>query len=147
MFQLKAGQFQDSWARNATSLAVATLRGLGRPAHFREITEEAGARFSDAGVINERTIHNALIQDPEKFVWVKNGTYGLAEWGIKKPPFIKDRLRELLSESKYPLPFWYLKEKVLEVCNCKDDSVRMTLDLNPKLFRKFKDDQYGLKSS
>jgi hypothetical protein len=131
--------------RDAISLAEATLRLLGRPAHFREITQKIGVFFPDAGPINERTIHNGLWQGSNKFVWVKNGTYGLSAWGITKPPYIKDRLIELLSDAQYPLPFWHLEEKVLEMCNCKKDSVRMTLDLNPKLFRKFEGDQYGLR--
>lgn len=131
--------------RDANSLAEATLRLLGRPAHFREITQKIGALFPDAGSVNERTIHNALVCNQHKFVWVKSGTYGLAAWGLKKPPFIKDRLVELLAESRYPLPFWHVKEKVLEVCNCKEESIRMTLDLNPKLFKRFEGDQYGLR--
>ena len=131
--------------RDSTSLVEATLRLLGRPGHFREITQKIGSLFRDAGSVNERTIHNAIIREQRKFVWVKSGTYGLAAWGLKRPPFIKDRLVELLSESLYPLPFWHLKEKVLEVCNCREDSVRMTLDLNPRLFKKFEGDQYGLR--
>jgi hypothetical protein len=130
---------------DATSLAQATLRLLGRQAHFREITERIGALFPDAGPVNERSVHNALVQNQRKFVWVAPGTYGLVAWGLKRPPFIKDRLMELLSESRYPLPLWYLNQKVLEVCNCKEASVRMTLDLNPSLFRKFEGDQYGLR--
>lgn len=139
----------SSWTefrrRDARSVAEAALRLLGRPAHFREIAEKAGELRGDAAEVNGRTIHNALIRSPDKFVWVRSGTYGLAAWGLRKPPFIKDRLVELLSETRYPLPFWHLKEKALEVCNCKEESVRMTLDLNPRLFRKFEGDQYGLR--
>lgn len=130
--------------RDSASLAEATLRLLGRPAHFREIAHKIVVFFPDAVSVNERTLNNALVRNQHKFVWVKTGTYGLADWGLKRPPFVKDRLIELLSEARYPLPFWHLKEKVLEVCNCKDESVHMTLDLNPKLFRKFDGDQYGL---
>lgn len=72
------------------------------------------------------------------------GPYGLVAWGLTKPPYIKDRLSELLSQAQYPLPYWHLEEKVLEVCNCKRSSVRMTLELNPKLFKKFEGDQFGL---
>lgn len=130
--------------RNASSVAEATLLRLAKPAHFREITKKSHTLFPEAGELNERTIHNAIIQTPKTFVWVKNGTYGLSAWGIKKPPFIKDRLIELLSTTQYPLPYWHLRDKVLEVCNCKEPSVRMTLDLNPRLFKKFEGDQYGL---
>jgi hypothetical protein len=131
--------------RDSANVAAAALRLLGRPAHFRELTQKIGTLFPDLGDINERVLHNALVCHREKFVWVKNGTYGLKDWGLARPPYIKDRLIELLSGSGYPLPYWHLKEKVLEVCNCKEESVRMTLDLNPKVFKKFDGDQYGLR--
>jgi hypothetical protein len=131
--------------RDAANVGAAALRILGRPAHFRELAQKIGALFPDLRDINERVVHNALVCHPERFVWVKQGTYGLKAWGIARSPYIKDRLIELLSESTYPLPYWHLKEKVLEVCNCKETSVRMTLDLNRTVFKKFDGDQYGLR--
>lgn len=143
---LALSEWKEFQKRDAPSVAEATLRLLGRPAHFREIAEKAGAIFGRTGLAGAATIHNALVTKRKSFVWVKPGTYGLVAWGLKRAPFIKDRLIEVLSETRYPLAYWHLKEKVLEVCNCKEDSVRMTLDLNPALFRKFVGDQYGLQS-
>jgi hypothetical protein len=137
-------QWTEFHAHNAPGVAEAALRLLGKPAHFREITEKVASLFGEARALNERTIHQALVTNRKQFVWVKNGTYGLAAWGLKKPPFIKERLVELLSVARYPLPLWHLEEKVLEVCNCKLESIRMTLDLNPTLFAKFEGGQYGL---
>jgi hypothetical protein len=131
-------------SRNAGGLAEAALRMMGRPAHFREIAEKINAVAVVPKGVNERRVHNAIMRTPQKFVWVGSGTYGLAAWGIKRPPYLKDRLVQLLSEARYPLSYWHLREKVLEVCNCKEASIRMTLDLNPKVFKKFEDDQYGL---
>jgi hypothetical protein len=142
---LALSQWTEFRAHDAPQLAEAALRLLGRPAHFREITEKANAIAGETRPLNERTVHGAMLRKAEKFVWVKSGTYGLAAWGLKKPPFAKDRLVELLSETGYPLPLWHLEQKVLEVCNCKLGSIRMTLDLNPKLFMKFEGDQYGLR--
>jgi hypothetical protein len=139
-------EWKESQKRDAPSIAEASLKLLGRPAHFREIAEKSRVLLGRRKPLNVGTIHNALGTKPKTFVWVGQGTYGLAEWGLKRAPYIKDRLIELLSETHYPLPYWHLKERVLEVCNCKEDSVRMTLDLNPTLFRKFDGDQYGLQS-
>jgi hypothetical protein len=135
-------EWTESISQNAAGLAEAALRSIGRPAHFREIAHTIGTLFGEAKVLNERTVHHALLGDG--FTWVKSGTYGLATWGLKRPPYIKDRLLELLSAAEYPLPLWHLQEKVLEICNCKLNSVKMTLDLNPKLFTSYKGDQYGL---
>lgn len=131
-------------SRNAPALAEAALRLIGRAAHFREITEKINSLAEIPGPVNERRVHNAIIRTPKTFVWVGSGTYGLAAWGIERPPYLKDRLTQLLSETKYPLPYWHLRDKALEVCNCREASVRMTLDLNSKLFKKFEGDQYGL---
>jgi RNA polymerase sigma factor (sigma-70 family) len=132
-------------AHSAVSAAEAVLKTLGRPAHFREITREAVSLFGEVKVWNESTIANALIANRKLFVWQKSGTYGLATWGLKQPPYVKDRIVELLSATKYPLPLWHLEKQVLEVCNCKSASIKMTLDLNPRLFTKFGEDRYGLR--
>lgn len=130
--------------RTAANLAEAALQAIGRPAHFTQIAESIGRLFPKLQGPGAKTIHNCLYAKQDKFVWVTSGTYGLKTWGLQRPPYIKDRLIGLLSEARYPLPYWHLREKVLEVCNCKEGSVRMTLDLNPRLFKKFDGDQYGL---
>ena len=137
-------KWTESRGLSAPTLTETALRLLGRPAHFREIAEKVNSIVEDARALTEGTIRTALTSDGEKFIWVKRGTFGLAVWGLKKPPYVKDRLVDLLSVAGYPLPLWHLEEKVLEVCNCKPTSVRMTLDLNPKIFSKFAGDQYGL---
>lgn len=140
-------QWTQFSGHNAPTLAEAALRLLGRPAHFTEIAEKANSIVEEARALTDGTIHNALIDDGEKFIRVKSGTFGLAVWGLKKPPYVKDRLVELLSIAGYPLPLWYLEKNVLEVCNCKRASVRMTLDLNPRMFSRFTGDQYGLQQN
>jgi hypothetical protein len=142
--QIALSPWTEFQSRNASTLAEAALRLIGRPAHFREITEKINASAEVPKGVNERRVHNAIIRTPQKFVWVRSGTYGLAAWGIARPPYLKDRLVQLLSEARYPMPYWHLREKVLEVCNCKEASIRMTLDLNPRVFKKFENDHYGL---
>lgn len=150
--RMRNGTFVLSdWVENggpdAAGMAETALRLLGRPAHFREITEKVNSLLQEREGYNERTLHYALIKNEDKFIRVKGGTYGLAKWGLKKPPYVKDRIIELLSAAGYPLPLWHLEEKTLEVCNCKPASVRMTLNLNPKLFTKFDGEQYGLREN
>lgn len=132
--------------RTIGALCVEALNKVKRPAHFSEIAKIAGTLDPEGRDVNEGTLHNELVRDSQTFVWVKQGTYGLAQWGLKRAPFLKDKLIELLSKSHYPLPYWHLEEEALAVCNCKPTSVRMTLDLNPRVFAKYSDNQYGLKS-
>jgi len=83
-------------------MSEGVLIRLGKPTHFTEIVKKIEEFYPDAGKIAEGTVHNLLVSRRDKFVWVKNGTYGLASWGLKQPPFIKDRLIQILSESNYP---------------------------------------------
>jgi hypothetical protein len=136
--------WKESVPRTAEIAAEAILKLMGKPAHYREIMQKALYHFKGIKGITDRTIQFALQAKRDIFVWVKPGTYGLVAWGLTKPPYIKDKLSELLAETQYPLPYWHLEEKVLEVCNCKPASVRMTLELNPRLFKKFDGDQFGL---
>jgi hypothetical protein len=126
------------------SLAEGVLEKLGKPLHFTEIAKKINQIYADTRDVSEGSVHNVLVSSRDVFVWVKNGTYGLAAWGLKQPPSIKEAIIQILGESTYPMAYWFLKEKTLEVCNCKEASVRMTLDLNPKVFKKFAGDQYGL---
>lgn len=135
----------SNWPRDTKGLAELAMRDLGKPAHFSEIARRIAALRPGLGPINTGTVHNVLGSKEAKFVLTGPGTYGLSEWGIERPPFVKDRLVQLLSESPTPLPYEHLKQKVLEVCNCKENSVRMTLDLNRQLFTKFHNERYGLR--
>jgi len=136
--------WKESVPRSAEIAAEAVLKLMGKPAHYREIMEKALRHFKGIKGITDRSIQLSLQTKSSIFVWVKPGTYGLVAWGLTRPPFIKDKLSELLAETRYPLPYWHLEEKVLEVCHCKPASVRMTLELNPKLFKKFDGDQFTL---
>lgn len=61
------------------------LKLEGKPMHFTEITLKAEKLLNKS--INERYIHNRLIEDA-KFSWAGNGYYALSEWGY--PPQAKE---------------------------------------------------------
>ena len=148
-FRMKDGTIARSectqlMKRNATTAAEAALRLLGRPTHFREITTKANEISGKP--LKELTIHGAIIGHPQIFVWLKDGTYGLAAWGFRKPPFVTDRLIQLLSSARHPLSLQYLERKVLDVCNCKPATVRMELHFNPQYFISLPNHEYGLRN-
>lgn len=134
-----------SWRRDLTTLAQTSLASLGRPAHYRGIRAKILALCPELPEIDDQTLRRRLEYRSDRFVWVGLGTYGLAAWGLEKPRRIKERLIDLLPETGYPLPYSYLERGVLEACDGNGESVRMTLDRNPKLFNKFEGDLYGLR--
>ncbi len=133
------------WRRDLTTLAQNSLTSLGRPAHYRGIKAKISALCPGLPEIDDQTLRRRLEYRSDRFVWVGLGTYGLGAWGLEKPRRIKERLIDLLPETGYPLPYSYLERGVLEACEGNGESVRMTLDRNPKLFNKFEGDLYGLR--
>ncbi len=126
------------------NMAYQALVDLGQPSHYSEIWQKMADMFPGRAPGNARGVHNRLVGMSDVFVRTAMGKYGLVKWNIPKPPFIKDFMIELLENAKRPLPREYIKEKTLAVCNCKETSIQMLLDLHRKAFRKFSDGNYGL---
>ena len=82
--------WKGSVPKTAQMAAEAILKLIGKPAHFREITQRALHHFKGIKRITDRSIHFGMIAKRDTFVWVKSGTYGLVAWGLTQPPYIKD---------------------------------------------------------
>ena len=140
-----AGRTRTAGRSETADRTEAALSALGRPAHVTELVEKLAEMFPEGGGLGEGYVRNALAADRQRFVLVRKGTYGLTAWGLKKSPHVKDKLVELLSGQQEPLPYWYLRDQTLNTCNCKKAFVRMSLNLNTKLFKRFEGDRYGLR--
>lgn len=121
------------------------LYKIGKPAHFSQITLLMNELFPDHGPFKDHNILNIILRERDIFAYVKQGVYGLCDWGIQNTPFIKDCLIELFKKVNRPLHVDYLKKEVLKVCNCKESSVFMTLSFMKDLFVKYPGNFYGLR--
>jgi RNA polymerase alpha subunit/sigma-70-like protein len=130
--------------KTTSALCRVALSVSGKPLHFREIAARIVQLNPDMSSVNIRTVHNELVKRSDLFVNVGEGTYALLEWGLKRPPYLKDALIRILSESSYPVQYWYIEQKMRTISAYKPTSIRMTLDLNPKIFKKYDGDQYSL---
>lgn len=126
-------------------MIVCALLDIRKPAHYSQVAMRLDEMFPDKAPFNPRNIHARFTSDQETFVWQTQGVYGLTAWGLKKAPFVKDRLVEILDAAQQPMSHDQLVPKVLETCRCKESTVDAILDAHPDLFVKFDRGIYGLK--
>ena len=126
-------------------MIVCALIDMRKPAHYSQVAMRLNEMFPERAPFNPRNIHARLANDQTTFVWQAQGTYGLASWGLKKAPFVKDRLVEIIDTAQQPMSLDQIVPKVLEACRCKKDTVSAILDAHPELFVKFDRGIYGLK--
>jgi len=121
------------------------LVDIGKPAHFTQIAMRVNERFCPSAPLNARNIHARLVYDQETFVWQSNGVYGLSAWGLKKAPYVKDRLVEILKSVEKPMSLQQLVPKVLETCQCNKSTPAAILEMHRDLFVRLDKGVYGLR--
>ena len=121
-----------------------TLFEVGESAHFTQITLLMNELYPKKGPFKPRNINATLQRFNEIFVWIKPGVYGLKTWGLKRPPCVADYLTELLRQTDKPLRIDYLKAEVLQVSNCRESSIQMTLEFRNDIFIRYPNGFYGL---
>jgi DNA-directed RNA polymerase alpha subunit len=126
-------------------MIVRALVDIGKPAHFTQVAMQVNERFHPSTPLNARNIHARLVYDQDTFVWQSNGVYGLSAWGLKKAPYVKDRLVEILKSAKRPMSLHQLIPKVLETCHCNENTPATILDMHRDLFVRLDKGIYGLK--
>lgn len=122
--------------RGIKDKAYLVLKKVGKPLHFREITnliEKA----------NLQTVHNELIKDP-RFVLVGRGIYALSEWGYQ-PGQVKEVILRILKEEKRPLTKEEIVKRVLKQRFVKENTILMNLS-DKKYFLRDKEGKYRLRT-
>ena len=126
-------------------MVVRALIDIGKPAHFTQIAMRVNEKFCPDPPLRARNIHARLIFDQETFVWQSNGVYGLSIWGLKKAPYVKDRLVQILKLARQPMSLDQIVPKVLETCHCNEHTPAAILEAHPALFIKLDKRIYGLR--
>ncbi len=126
-------------------MIVRALVDIGKPAHFTQVAMRVNERFCPSAPLNARNIHARLVYDQETFVWQSNGVYGLSAWGLKKAPYVKDRLVEIFKSVKQPMSLRQLVPKVLETCDCNKNTPAAILEMHHDLFVRLDKGVYGLR--
>lgn len=115
-------------------MAMRALMELGQPAHFTHVAETMNSLFPDRAPFSVSSVHNIMCQDA-RFVFVRRGHYGLANWGLQRPPYIKDFLAQTLRVRGGSAKIEDLVAEGKAKYSFRDASLRMTLGMNPRVFK------------
>jgi len=126
-------------------MIVRALVEIGKPAHFTQLTMHINEKFSPQAPLSPRNVHARLLYGQETFVWQSSGVYGLSAWGLKKAPFVKDRLVQILKSARQPMALSQIVKKVLETCHCNEHTPAAILEAHGELFVRLDKGIYGLK--
>lgn len=125
-------------------MAYNALMELGEPAHYTHIASRMNVLFPRRAPFSDRSVHNALIHRSDQFVCLRRGMFALANWGIRPAPFIRDFLIAELQGAEGPLHQDELVRRGTSKHGYRETSVRMTLNLNAKIFKTYPGNLFSL---
>jgi DNA-directed RNA polymerase delta subunit len=134
--------WSDVQPKGTREKAYLVLKMLGKPLHFREITEmiDRHGLQKNRKKTHPQTVHNELIKD-RRFVLVGRGTYALSEWGYRRGT-VREVLEDILRGCGHPMKRGDIIRKVLEMRQVKKSTIVINLNT---FFDKVGKDEYSLK--
>jgi hypothetical protein len=128
--------------RNLSAVIHRALLELGVPSHFSYITDQVNRIAPDARKRDGHAVTVAMLRYPESFVSLGRGIYALRDWGVTRPPFLKDFLATAIRERGGRALGEDLAAYGFQRFAFKKNSVKMTLSMNPRYFRSCGNDWY-----
>ncbi len=107
-----------------------SLKNVGRPLHFREITKHVLQDFPSQKTVTPQAIHNELIRHID-FVLVGRGEYALKEWGMVAGT-VADVIRLVFTENNNgPISRKELIDQVLKKREIRLGTISLNLQKYP----------------
>jgi hypothetical protein len=94
--------------------------------------------FPDRAPFDPHSVTGRICTD-KTFVLVKSGTWGLANWGLQRAPFIKDFLASMVRDKGGFADKEELVSAGIVRYGFKESSLRMTLSINKHVFKMLPD--------
>lgn len=131
--------------QNVAALAQRALLELGQPSHFDQVAQVA-SRLSPTGrAFSGHAITATMLRYSDVFVSLGRGLYALRDWGIARPPFLKDFIAETIRTRAGRASQEEIAELGAREYGFKRSSISLTLGTNPHLFRNLGDGWFGLR--
>lgn len=131
------------WKKSRVDDIVMALHKLGKPSHCTEITTIANGILPPTQKLSVRNCLAILGRKPDLFIWVRSGTYGLSEWGIKKVRFYVDIAEEYLEYRKEPLCVEDIYSYINKEREASIGNIFFMLSTNHR-FSRYPNNKYGL---
>jgi len=121
--------------RNLAAVVQRALMELGQSTHFSYITDRVNAIAPDGRIRDGHAVTATMLRYPDVFVSLGRGMYGLRDWGISRPPFIKDFVVGAIQEQGGRAHIDDLAALASQKYGFRRSSIAMTLSMNPRLFK------------
>jgi hypothetical protein len=126
------------------NIAQRALLQIGRPSHYTQIAGRmnlmvpARAPFSPVSVLSRLQLKRDI------FISLGRGSYALANWGIKRAPMMKDFVADEMLRLGRPVSAVEIIDLGREKYGYKESSIKMTLSMDGRRFRRLGDGRYWL---
>lgn len=112
---------------------IFTLRHIGHPAHYSEITKVHNELFPDKS-ITEHGI-NAVIHGNSPFARVGRGRYGLLEWGLPEDGSLGNAICRILNQKNRSMTTAEITKEILETWKVQPVSIIAAIDTDNRFVR------------
>jgi hypothetical protein len=99
------------------------------------IVEKKNVLYPSRAPFSVNSVHGRLVYEDKIFVSLGRGYYALVNWGIQRAPFIKDFLAEAVRKRGGTAEIDELVAEGKSKYGYKETSLRMTLSMNPRIFK------------
>ena len=138
-----------SWNKNRRGRGVArierALGELGEPTHHSHIVEKLNFMFPEKAPFAGHSISAMMLRYPDVFVSLGRATYALRNWGVSRPPYVKDFVVETLRREGGQATIEHVAELGARKYGFKRSSIAMTMSLNPTFFKRVLGTLYKLR--
>ncbi len=86
-----------------------------------------------------------MLRYPDVFVSLGRGTYALRNWGVSRPPYVKDFVIETMKRDGGQATIERVAELGKKKYGFKHNSIAMTMSLNPTFFQRIRGTLYRLR--
>jgi hypothetical protein len=121
--------------QDRAAIVQRALVELAEPTHFTRVAQKVNSLIPDRRPMNSHAVAAVMLRYPDIFVSLGRGMYALKNWGITRPPFLKDFLAEAIKSQGGTATAEELVVLGAQRYGFKRTSVLMTLSMNPRLFR------------
>jgi hypothetical protein len=120
------------------------LAELGQPTHHSYIAEKLNFMFPDKAPFVGHAIIATMLRYPDVFVSPGRGTYALRNWGVSRPPLVKNFVIESLKRAGGQATIEQVAELGAKKHGFKQSSIAMTMALHPTFFKRIRGTLYKL---
>jgi hypothetical protein len=120
------------------------LAELGQPTHFSYIVEKMNFLFPDKAPFQGHAITATMLRYPDVFVSLGRGEYALRNWGVSRPPYVKDFVIDTMREAGGEATVEYVADIGAKKHGFKHSSIAMTMSLHPTFFQHLRGKLYKL---